>query len=82
MFGITIRAGRGLQASDTKTAEQVVVVNETLARQLWPGQDPIGKRVTELTGNNMYTVVGVVSDTHFRRAEEHGPSRVLRLGSG
>jgi predicted permease len=72
-FGITIRAGRGLLPSDTKTTEKVVVVNETLARQLWPGQDPIGKRVIEAVYDNVYTVVGVVGDTHFRELRNTGP---------
>jgi predicted permease len=72
-FGIRIRAGRGLLPSDSKAAEPVVVVNETLARQLWPGQDPIGKRVTEVVKNNSATVVGVVSDTHFRELRNTGP---------
>ncbi|HKN68834.1 MAG TPA: ABC transporter permease, partial [Gemmatimonadaceae bacterium] len=39
-FGIPIRRGRGLLRSDTQGAQPVVVVNETLARQFWPGQDP------------------------------------------
>ncbi|HKW50054.1 MAG TPA: ABC transporter permease [Gemmatimonadaceae bacterium] len=72
-FGITIRRGRGLLSADTKAAERVVVVNETLARQLWPGQDPIGKRVNELPFNNTYTVVGIASDTHFRELRKTGP---------
>jgi predicted permease len=72
-FGITMRAGRGLLASDTKTAAKVVVVNETLARQFWPGQDPIGKQVVDMTNRNTYTVVGVASDTHFRELKKTGP---------
>lgn len=72
-FGIPIRAGRGLLPSDTKTGERVVVVNETLARQLWPGQEPIGRRLNDVVQNNTYTVVGVVSDTHFRDLRVTGP---------
>jgi predicted permease len=72
-FGITIRKGRGLRSSDTKSAERVVVLNETLARRLWPGQDPIGKRVMVGAKDNTYSVVGVVSDTHFRELRRTGP---------
>ena len=72
-FGIAIREGRGLLPSDTKTAEQVVVINETLARQLWPGQSSIGKRVLEVTTNETATVVGVAGDTHFREFKNTGP---------
>ena len=72
-FGVPIREGRGLLPSDTKAAEPVVVINETLARQLWPGTSPIGKRVIEVTTNETATVVGVASDTHFREFRNTGP---------
>ena len=42
-MGMPIRAGRDIAASDTRTSEPVMMVNETMARNLWPGQDPIGK---------------------------------------
>jgi hypothetical protein len=44
----------------------VVVVNESMARTLWPGQSPIGKRLAGASGGDMRpTVVGVVSDVRF-----------------
>ena len=72
-FGVPIREGRGLLPSDTKAAAPVVVINETLARQLWPGTSPIGKRVIEVRTNETATVVGVASDTHFREFRNTGP---------
>ncbi len=72
-FGIPIRKGRGLLSSDTKGADNVVVVNETLARQFWPGQDPIGRKVVEVAKGGTYTVVGVAADTHFRELKKTGP---------
>jgi putative ABC transport system permease protein len=47
----------------------VILVNETMARQLWSGEDPIGKRVTfdaEADTVNWFTVVGVVGDVRPR----------------
>ena len=44
-MGIPLRAGRDISPSDTPTSEPVIVINETMARTLWPGQDPIGKYV-------------------------------------
>ena len=72
-FGIPIRKGRGLLSSDTKGADRVVVVNETLARRFWPGENPIGKHVVEMTGGNSFTVVGVAEDTHYRELKKTGP---------
>lgn len=39
--------GRMWSAADDQRAEAVTVINETMARQLWPNQDPIGKRVRD-----------------------------------
>ncbi len=43
---IALARGRGIDARDDKGSAQVVVVNETLARAHWPGESPLGKRVT------------------------------------
>lgn len=45
------------QEGDDK--QPVVVINETMAKQIWPGEDPIGKRLTD---DHAATVVGVVGD--------------------
>jgi putative ABC transport system permease protein len=63
-MGIEIVRGRDVSDADTADAPQVVLVNETLARQHWPGADPVGRRVRkggDLTDPWM-TVVGVVGD--------------------
>ena len=70
---IPIRRGRGFEASDTQGSTPVVVVSETLARQLWPNQDPIGQQVIALGDTIRYTVVGVASDTRFRELKNVGP---------
>src|SRR4051812_2316847 len=72
-FGIPIRKGRGLLPSDTKGADPVVVVNESLARQFWPGQNALGKQVVDQTKGGSFTVVGVAEDTHFRELKKTGP---------
>jgi putative ABC transport system permease protein len=63
-MGIPIVAGRDFRDSDTREAPPVVMVNETLARQQWPGQDPIGRRLR--IGSNptdpWMNVVGLVGD--------------------
>jgi len=73
---IPILRGRGFTASDTRGSERVVVVNETLARQLWPNDDALGKRLVQVTGptrDMAFTVVGIASDTRFRELKNVGP---------
>jgi putative ABC transport system permease protein len=41
---VPLKAGRDFTPQDTRDKTLVVLVNETLARQMWPGQNPIGKR--------------------------------------
>ena len=61
---IPLLAGRLFSEHDTKDKDRVIVVDEPLARQLWPGQDPLGKRVRaggfDATDAPWLTVVGVV----------------------
>jgi len=64
---IPIVAGRTIGAADTRTSPPAVIVNETLARRLWPGQSPLGQRL-ELEGPR--EVVGVVRDGKYRSLDE------------
>jgi putative ABC transport system permease protein len=43
---VPLKAGRGFTPQDTRERTFVAIVNETLARTMWPGEDPIGKRFT------------------------------------
>jgi putative ABC transport system permease protein len=63
-MGMRLRAGRDFTESDTRESAAVVIVNETLARQHWPGADPVGRRLRIGRGSSdrWMTVVGVVSD--------------------
>ena len=68
-LGIPLRAGRDILPSDTATSEQVIVINETMARILWPGQDPIGKYVLGGCAKER-RVVGVVGDVRHLALEQ------------
>jgi predicted permease len=62
-MGIPIKAGRDVRASDTREAAPVVLINERLAREAWPGQDPIGKGIKLDPAETAWMrVVGVVGD--------------------
>jgi putative ABC transport system permease protein len=58
-LGIPVLKGRTFTDHDDEQTLKVAVVNEALARHLWPTEDPIGKQLS----HNL-TVVGVVGNTH------------------
>ena len=65
LLGVRLTRGRLLSESDTVDAPRVVVITEELARQAWPGQDPIGRRIRRGRATDTHpwlTVVGVVGD--------------------
>ena len=60
---IPLRSGRFFNEHDTSTSPKVVVIDEYMAQQLWPNQDPIGRRIHYggITDKDPWeTVVGVV----------------------
>jgi len=60
---VPLREGRFLEQPDTIEGQTTIVVNESLARLCWPGEDPIGKRIRfDWEGYPWLTVVGVVGD--------------------
>jgi predicted permease len=63
-MGMPVLRGRTFTAEDAPTSAPVVVVNQTMARRLWPQEDPIGKRVRMGTNPQTpwSTVIGVVGD--------------------
>jgi putative ABC transport system permease protein len=61
-MGIPVTAGRDFRNTDTRTEAPVALVNETFARQCWPGLDPVGRRVRFDDDAAWMTVVGVVRD--------------------
>ena len=65
VIGSRIVSGRGISDADTQTSEPVVLVNETLARRFWPGQDPVGQRIAwglPTSHGPWMRIVGVVAD--------------------
>ncbi len=67
-MGIPLKAGRDFTERDTKGALNVIILNETAARTLFPAQDPIGQIV--LADQPERTVVGVVGDVRHMTLEE------------
>jgi putative ABC transport system permease protein len=71
---IPVIRGRGFTEQDTAQNPKVVIVNETLARQLWPGESPIGKHFTIWRDEKFpREIVGVDVDTKPSLDDEAGP---------
>src|SRR5574341_477108 len=71
-MGIRLLRGRLFTAADTSEPAHVAVINETLARRIWPNEDPIGKRIKqgfpEYNGP-WHEVIGVVNDVKTNGVE-------------
>jgi len=85
---IPILRGREFDGRDKPKSPPVLIVNETLAKQFWPGQDAIGKLVSH--GGKNYEVVGVAADgkyitlgesprpyVYLSMRQEENPDRIL-----
>ena len=71
--GISLRAGRVFTERDRMSSEPVVVINETMARTLWPNENPLGQTVTNYGGQQVLgVVVGVVADVRHEALEKAG----------
>jgi len=70
-MGFAVRAGRLLTEADYTTRAPVALLNETAARQLFPGGSPVGRQLT--ARRRTYTIIGVVADVRspFGRASDH-----------
>ena len=68
-LGVALLRGRDISDADETTRTPVAVINQTMANQIWPGQDPLGQRF-RLEGDepaDAFTVVGVIADfKHFQ----------------
>ena len=58
-IGMRLIEGRDISWEDGPKSQKVAIINQAIARKLWPGQDPIG-RIAELNGDTQ--VIGVIAD--------------------
>jgi putative ABC transport system permease protein len=77
-FGVPVLRGRAFEEGDRVSSENVVVINETLARRFFPNEDPVGRRISfdrVPTDSSVWLrIVGVVGDEH--QAGLHLPPRI------
>jgi putative ABC transport system permease protein len=60
---IPLVSGRSFEPRDGPSAENVAILNQTLARHRWPGKDPLGRRISFDQGKTWVKVIGIVGDT-------------------
>ena len=75
-MGIRRLGGRDFSSADGGGAPLVAIINETIARRYFPGQDPIGKRI-DVGGAPGTEIVGIVADTKYRDLRETIPNTVF-----
>ncbi len=70
-LGIRLVRGRAFSPDDREGRPKVLIVNEQAARALWPGQDPLGKRLSVGQGNfeDGPEVIGIAADVRYRQVE-------------
>jgi predicted permease len=91
-LGIELVRGREFTDADGPGAPRVVIVNETLAARLWPGQDPVGQLLQRGPHGSVYEVVGVARDgvyvelnettrpfTFYSAAQAYSPNMMLHV---
>ena len=71
--GIPVR-GRGFTSTDRRDGARVAIINEAMARQVWPGEDAMGKRLRPSVQDGWFEIVGIAGDTrHFGLDRVEGP---------
>jgi putative ABC transport system permease protein len=60
--GVPLLRGRLFSKQEGDDMQPVVVINDAMAKQIWPGEDPIGKQVTDYTNATVIGVVGSVKN--------------------
>jgi putative ABC transport system permease protein len=82
-MGMQLREGREFDEHDRAGAENVVVVNETFAKRMWPGESAVGKYYkqgwpeTPETLNPWRRVVGVINDVKLNGVDQDTPMQVF-----
>ncbi|HEX5431855.1 MAG TPA: ABC transporter permease, partial [Bryobacteraceae bacterium] len=78
LLRIPVLSGRSFRPRDTQESQPVAIVNQTAARLLWPGENPVGHKIRWKQEKLGREVVGVVDDARYRPlADDEGPQPYL-----
>jgi putative ABC transport system permease protein len=74
-LGLSLVAGRDMSDAEGSTTTAVAIVNQAMARRLWPDTDPLGRRFRMAAGNidAWFSVIGVVADFRHRQGNDIDP---------
>jgi predicted permease len=73
-MGMRLLEGRDISWADLSDNRSVVIINQTVARRLWPGQDPVGR--TAIAGGTDAQVIGVIADVRESSAEDNAKAQM------
>src|SRR5213596_466266 len=84
---VPLLRGRTFNERDTKDSPRVIIIDQAMAEQYFPGEDPIGKRLGVDAGNDdegwvMSEIVGVVAKMRFHAVDEMAPLPVIYCSLG
>jgi len=84
---VPLLRGRAFNERDTKDSPRVVIIDQAMAEQYFPGENPIGKRLGVDPGNDnesyvMSEIVGVVARMRFHAVDEMAPMPVIYCSLG
>ena len=68
-FGIPFRRGRNFTPQEVRSGAKVLIISESLARQVFPNEEPLGKRLVMSFGNQSFEIVGIAGDVRHRALE-------------
>ena len=71
-MGIPMVRGQVFDSAVREDSPRVTVINETAARQIWPNEDPVGKRFKFFRDKDFTQVIGIVHDSKYNSLGEEG----------
>ncbi len=74
-MGMSLISGRSFAKSDSANSQAVALINENMARKIWPEGDPLGQQLIFL-GPHPITIVGVVADTKHNGLSSDSPLEI------
>lgn len=69
-LGLRLLRGRFFNNADNEASEKVVIVDDTLAQQIWPGEDPIGKHISLMIGPKPHSDLAGAGKAHDHNAPD------------